>query len=177
MRLDMQVLERESADFIGLWINVVLNNLKAFQRALFQNVCEPKQPHVHVLFPASFPSLSCNRQSCGRFFRAQLNGLQGRDLLPHYLSTTYCHPTYYSSVSLPILHRTTLYLISVGLFPVNLTSLLTWVPSPLPIQMRCCHRWTVAQSAATCARAAFARSYWCVTEKVRNVWLPVSLPL
>lgn len=67
------------------------------------------------------PSLSCNRPSCGRFFRAQLNGLQGRDLLPLYLSTTYmyCHPTYYGSVFLPILRRISLYLISVSLFPVT----------------------------------------------------------
>lgn len=41
---------------------------------------------------------------------------------------------------LSFLHRITLYLISMSLFHINLTSLLTGVPGPLPIQMQCCRR-------------------------------------
>lgn len=62
LRLVVQILERESADFMGLWINVVLKNLKAFQRILFllQNGWQPKQhcmPHVRMLFTCFFFSL------------------------------------------------------------------------------------------------------------------------
>lgn len=76
----------ESDDFIGFWNNVVLNNLKAFQRILFllQNGCQPKQHHmpcVHVLFPASF-SFGHHRLVPERFFRAPLKSLWGRSLLP-----------------------------------------------------------------------------------------------
>lgn len=72
----------------------------------------------------------------------------------------------------PLLHRVTLYLIFIIFFPINLTSLLAPVPSPLPTQKLCGGRWGIAQPPAVCA---FLYRYWCTTEQGRNVRLPLEL--
>lgn len=150
MRLVLQILERESADFIGLWINAVLYNLNAFQRILFFLENDTNQHNVACHMFTSFClllflSFGHQRPAPERFFRPALNSLQGKNLftLSHWSNCwlpfqgvflCFFSSFFFFNTFFPFLHRITLYLIFISLLPINLTSLLALVPSPLPTQ-------------------------------------------